>query len=148
MQRIEPTIGDIDLDVDPVAAQRASELARSRRTSRAIRDWFITLSLFAALIAICYGAASYAGVLPEQLRFGTPKLLARLLIPLGFAITLGSQAVGSLLLFRFGFERGALALLFPGYLLIGLKRSGIYWSIMGPWCAGLLLVVIGMILLG
>jgi hypothetical protein len=147
MQRIEPTIGTFSLEADPAADAQARAQARSKRLRHAIAHWSVTLLLFAGTIGACYAGASYAGILPEQLRLGTPSLLARLLIIAGFAIVFGSQIIGSLLLFRYSFERGALTLLFPGYLLIGLKRSGIYWQVMGPWCMGFLLVVVGTVLL-
>jgi len=147
VQRIEPTIGSLSLEEDPVADAQLRAQVRSKRLRHAVANWSATLLLLAGTTVLCYASASYAGVLPEQLRLGTPGLLARLSIIVGFAFFFGAQIIGSLLLFRYSFERGALTLLFPGYLLIGLKRSGIYWQVMGPWCFGVLLVVVGTILL-
>ncbi|MEO8670569.1 MAG: hypothetical protein ABI411_04580 [Tahibacter sp.] len=86
-------------------------------------------------------------MIPEQFKFGAPHLSARLLIVSGFAMMAGSQLSGSIMLFRSSFVRGALSLLVPGYFLVGLKRSGIYWTIIGPWSAGIAFIVIGTMLL-
>ena len=147
MQRIEPTISNLSLEADPVADAQLRAHLKSKRLRQAVAKWSGTLLLFAGTIVLCYAGATYAGILPEQLRLGTPGLVARLSIIAGFAFFFGAQIIGSLLLFRYSFERGALTLLFPGYLLIGLKRSGIYWQVMGPWCFGVVLVVVGTILL-
>jgi len=147
MNRIEPTIGTLDLASNPAADAKLLSRAKSRRVRAAIANWSITLLLLAALVAACYAGAVYAGIMPEQLKPGTPGLLARLFIVVGFFIFFGSQCIGALILFRYGFERGALALLLPGYIFIALKRSGIFWQVMGPWCAGLGLVVLGTLLL-
>jgi hypothetical protein len=147
MPRVEPTIGSFDLDYDDPSGDAARAAAKVRRTRRAFKAWSVTLLLFAVLFAVCYGAAWYGDVLPEQFKPGAPQLFARVLVIAGFAIVLGAQLIGSLALFGYGFVRGALALLVPGYVLIGLKRSGIYWQVMGPWCAGILMVVAGTLLL-
>jgi len=147
MARIEPTFSRNEFEANSAADAHVRALAKSRRIHKAVKDWRFTLLLLAGTVAICYASAVYSGILPEQFKLGAPLLLQRVLIILGFVVVLGSQFVGSIALFRFGFERGALALLLPGYLLIGLKRSGIFWQVMGPWCVGVLMVVLGTILL-
>jgi hypothetical protein len=147
MQRIEPTIRSFDLETDPIAEAERRSQAKSKRLRHAIVNWCVAVMLFGGTVALCYTAASYSGFLPEPLKLGTPSLLARLSIVVGFMFVFGAQIASSLLLFRYSFERGALTLLFPGYLLIGLKRSGIYWQVMGPWCFGFALVVVGTVLL-
>lgn len=146
MPRIEPTIGSFDLSYDP-ASDEARAAAKTRRARKAVKAWFLTVLLFAGLIAVCYGAAWYGGMLPEQFAPGAPQLLARFLVIAGFALVVGMQIAGSLVLFNYGFERGALAFLLPGYFMIALKRSGIYWQIMGPWCLGIVMIIAGTILL-
>ena len=147
MPRVEPTIGSFELDYEDPSTDAARAAAKVRRTRKSIKTWAVTLLLFAVLFTVCYGAAWYRGVLPEQFAPGAPQLLARVLVVAGFATILVAQLIGSLVLFAYGFERGALALLFPGYIFIGLKRSGIYWQVMGPWCAGIVMVIAGTILL-
>jgi hypothetical protein len=146
MERIEPTISTLDLAADPGADAKIRAQVNSRRLRSAFTGWAVTLLLFASVCALCYAGALYAGIIPEQFRPGTPALLARTSIVVGFAVLFGSHIAGSLVLFRYGFERGALALLLPGYLFIALKRSGIFWHVMGPWCIGLGLVVVGTVL--
>jgi hypothetical protein len=146
MERIEPTIGKIDLQ--PTGGKEVpSILQRSGNVQKALTDWFIIALLSAVVIALFYWVTLKTGLLPDQFQIGTPKLFERILILVGLTTTLGSQVIGSILLFRFSFERGALALLLPGYLPIALKRSGIFWAVMGPWCLGILLVVAATILL-
>ena len=107
----------------------------------------MTLLIIAGFGALCYGGALYAGIVPDQFKPGTPGLLARSLIVVGFAGLFGAQLAGSLALFRYGFVRAMVSLLLPGYLMIALVRSGIYWHVMGPWCAGLGLIIVGTVLL-
>lgn len=146
MPRIDPTIGSFDLSYDP-SSDEARAAAKARRSRKAVKAWIQTLLLFAVLIAVCYGAAWYGGVLPEQFQPGAPQLFARVLVVVGFALVIGMQIAGSLVLFNYGFVRGALAFLLPGYFMIALKRSGIYWQIMGPWCFGIVMIIAGTILL-
>jgi hypothetical protein len=147
MKRIEPTIGNLDLDSDPAAVKRVQIREKSSRQRSAIAHWSVTLLLLLGTVVLFYVGASYAGVLPEHFKFGAPFLVARLLIVAGFTVLFGSQLIGAFLLFRHSFQRGLSVVLFPGYLLIGLKRSGIYWQVMGPWCVGMALVVVGTMLL-
>ena len=146
MERIEPTIGSLELDTRS-SRNAAPVNRRQRRFFRTLIDWLITLGLAAVAIALFYWVMLRAGALPSQFQWGAPKLLERLLIVVGIAVTLGSQIIGSFILFRFGFERGALALLLPAYLPIALKRSGIFWQVMGPWCLGVVSIITGTILL-
>ncbi|MDE2257217.1 MAG: hypothetical protein KGK05_05580 [Xanthomonadaceae bacterium] len=146
MERIEPTIGS--LEIDPNSARDAAPTARRRkRLLRTLIDWLITLGLLAVAVALFYWVMLKAGALPNQFQLGAPKLFERLLIIVGIVVALGSQIIGSFALFRFGFERGALALLLPAYLPFALKRSGIFWAVMGPWCLGILFILAGTILL-
>jgi hypothetical protein len=146
MERIEPTIGSLELGARS-AQNAAPATRRQKRFFRTLIDWLITLGLLAVVVALFYWVMLRAGALPNQFQWGAPKLLERLLIVAGIAVTLGSQIIGSFILFRFGFERGALALLLPAYLPIALKRSGIFWQVMGPWCLGVVSIVAGTILL-
>jgi hypothetical protein len=146
MERIEPTIGKIDFQVSAEIGTSSAK-QRRRRIRQTLADWLVVALLAAIVFPLLYWVTSRSGLLPGQFQLGTPKLLERVLIVVGFGVVFGSQFIGSIFLFRFSFERGALALLLSGYLPIALKRSGIFWAIMGPWCIGILLVVVGTILL-
>lgn len=147
VKRIEPTIGTLDLASDPAADAEARARSKGLRVRRELAHLSLTLLLLAGVVALCYASALHAGIVPEQFRPGSPNLLARTLIVVGFATLFGAQLVGSLVLFRYGFLRATLSVIVPGYLVFALIRSGIYWQVMGPWCASLGLIVVGTVML-
>ncbi|QBB72182.1 hypothetical protein ELE36_18435 [Pseudolysobacter antarcticus] len=147
MQRIEPTFGSAEPEKDQVALTRARAIAKSRRTRKAILDWLVTVLIAFATIALCVACAWYAGVIPDQYKFGTPKLFERSIIVIGFIVVLGSQLVGSILMFNVSFVQGGLSLFVPGYIYIALRRNKLYVPVMGTWFVGLLAIVVGTILL-
>ncbi len=147
MQRIEPTFGSAESETDQAALARAREIAKSRRMRKAIFDWLVTLFIAFATIALCIACAWYAGVIPDQYKFGTPKLFERSIILIGFIVVVGSQLVGSILMFNVSFVQGGLSLFVPGYIYIALRRNKLYEPVMGTWFIGLLAIVAGTILL-
>src|SRR4051812_47212604 len=116
MQRIDPTIGDIDLNADPAAAAQVRALAKSRRTRTAIHDWLVTTLIFTALVVGCAWFASRAGLVPEQFKLGAPQLFQRLLIVGGLSVVFLAQLIGTVLLFRRSFLQGGLSIFVPGYI--------------------------------
>ena len=147
MQRIEPTFGSAGPETDQVALTRAREITKSRRMRKAIFDWVVTLLIAFATIALCITCAWYAVVIPDQYKFGMPKLFERSLIVIGFIVVVGSQLVGSILMFNVSFVQGGLSLFVPGYIYIALRRNKLYMPVMGAWFIGLLAIVAGTILL-
>src|SRR5262245_39069987 len=135
-QRIEPRIGNLDLDPDHVTAAPAKKVF----SPRDLKNLAFTVLLLTAIGVIAVLTASFAGLIPQQFSIGTPKLAARLIILVGIAVSTCAMLTGIFLLFMSSVERGLLALVFPPYLLIGLKRAGIFWHVMAPWSAGILLV--------
>jgi len=147
MQRIDPTIGNTDLDADPAAAAEALALAKSRRTRKAVQEWFVTTLMFSTLAVGGAWFASRAGLIPEQFKFGATQLFQRLLIVLGLFVAFLAQLIGTILLFRRSFVQGGLSLFVPGYIFFALKRNALYGPVIGTLCVGLLAVVAGTILL-
>jgi hypothetical protein len=143
--RIEPTLGDLELKVDPIQlaeTHRAQEKLKRRTT---LRDGFFTSLLYLAILAGCYWLALKIGLLPLA-----GDVVGRLTIPavmilIGFSLAIGAQGVGMVMLFRRSFIDGVLALLLPGYFLFALERNGLYRSIVGVWALGLLLIAAGTI---
>jgi len=73
--------------------------------------------------------------------------LGSVIVLVGMAVAFLAQIVGAGVAFRLSFINGLLSLVVPGYLLFTLKHSGAYWKIVGPWMAGLLGMVFGLLLL-
>jgi hypothetical protein len=68
-------------------------------------------------------------------------------ILIGMAVAFVAQIVGAIVVFRVSVLKGVLSLLVPGYILLVLKRQGLYKPIIGAWLAGLLGIVAGTIIL-
>ena len=146
MRRIEPTIGDTQLASDPESARQRRRRAHTQKRSSAF-DLLGTLVLCLLAVAACAAAATYAGLVPAQLQFGTPQLFERLCILLGLLVAVAAQTIGCILLFRRSFVQGGLSLFLPGYIFFALGRAGLYRPVIGTWCLGVLSIVAGTVML-
>ena len=70
-----------------------------------------------------------------------------MLIVGSFVLVLLAQLAGSIAAFRSGISDGILSLVVPGYVLLALKRSGLYWPVVGVWLAGVVGIATGTIAL-
>lgn len=68
-------------------------------------------------------------------------------ILIGMAVAFLAQILGAIVVFRVSVLKGVLSLLVPGYILVVLKRQGLYKPIVDAWLAGLLGIVAGTIIL-
>jgi len=66
---------------------------------------------------------------------------------IGIVLAIGAQLVGAAIAFRSSVLKGVLSLLVPGYILIVLRREGMYGKIVGSWVAGILGMVIATVIL-
>ncbi|MGB0132751.1 hypothetical protein [Dokdonella sp.] len=141
-KRLEPTIGHIDLKIDPDERAQAQSAARWRRFRRELVNWMLVISLFVLLVAGCVGAAVFFGVLQYPQDFTFVKLPGALILA-GFIVLYLAQITGAVLAFQSSLVSGCLSLLIPGYVFMILKREGSYWPIAGSWLLGVLLVSVG-----
>jgi hypothetical protein len=144
MTRIEPTLGNLDLTIDPAEQARAKSRARKRRIRDAVVGWSVVLILSAILLGGALAAAVIGGVLTFPDDFQWVNLPGRLIVS-GFALTFLSQIVASILAFRISFLAGGLSLLVPGYLFFCLRRRGSFWPVAGLWLLGVTMVTSGTI---
>ena len=141
-KRLEPTIGHIDLEVDPDERAQARSEARWRRFRRELVNWLLVISLAVLLLAGCVGAAVYFGALQYPQDFAFVPLPGALIV-VGIVVLYFAQITGAVLAFQAGWVAGWLSLLIPGYVFVCLKREGNYWPVAGGWLLGAVLIAIG-----
>lgn len=141
-KRLEPTIGHIELEVDPDERAQARSEARWRRFRRELVNWLLVICLAVLLLAGCIGAAVYFALLQYPQDFAFVKLPEALVL-VGFMILLFAQITGAVLAFQGGRVAGWLSLLIPGYVFVCLERNGNYWTVAGGWLLGVILVAFG-----
>lgn len=141
-KRLEPTIGHIELEIDPALREQARSVARWRRFRRELVNWLLVISLFVLLLVGCIGATVYFDLLQYPQDFVLVKLPSALIIG-GFVVLYFAQITGAVLAFQTGWIAGCLSLVVPGYVLICLKREGSYWPVAGGWLLGVLLIALG-----
>jgi hypothetical protein len=142
IKRLEPTIGHIDLEIDPAERALARSAARWRRFRRELVNWLLVISLSVLLVAGCVGAAVFFGALQYPQDFAFVKLPGTLIL-VGFVVLYLAQITGAILAFQSSRVAGCLSLLIPGYVFMILEREGSYWPVAGSWLLGVLLVVAG-----
>lgn len=145
-RRLEPTIGRIDLEIDPQERAQARSAARWRRFRRELVNWLLVVSLFALLVAGCVGAAVFFGLLKYPDDFTLVSLPIALIIG-GIAVYCLALITGVILAFQMSLVAGWLSLLVPGYLFFRLKRDGSYWPVAGGLLLGAILAFLGLWLL-
>lgn len=141
-KRLEPTIGHINLKIDPVEREQARSAARWRRFRRELVNWLLVISLFVLLLAGCVGAAVFFGALQYPDDFTFVRLPGALIL-VGFIVLAFAQITGAVLAFQVSLVAGWLSLLIPGYVFLCLKREGGYWPVVGGWLLGVILVATG-----
>ena len=75
------------------------------------------------------------------------ELVGKFFIFGGFAIAALAQVIGAILVFRFSILDGFLTLIVPGYIIVAIKKAGVYKLVVGSWLVGVVLSVIGVVLL-
>jgi hypothetical protein len=146
MKRIEPTLGSLDLTIDPAEQERAILRARKRRFRSAVVSWSVVFLLTATLLGGALAAAISGGALVYPDDFQWVNLPGKLVV-VGFALAFLTQIVAAILAFRVSFLAGALSLLVPGYLFFCLRRQGDFWPLAAVWLLGLAMVTTGTMLL-
>lgn len=141
-KRLEPTIGHIELEIDPAVREQARSAARWRRFRRELVNWLLVVSLAVLLIGGCVAAAVYFGWLQYPQDFTLVKLSAVLLVG-GFSLLCFAQITGAVLAFQTSLVAGWLSLLIPGYVFLCLKREGSYWTVAGGWLLGASIIALG-----
>lgn len=145
-KRLEPTIGHIDLEIDPAEREQARSAARWKKFRRELVNWSLVISLFALLLGGCIGAAVYFGALQYPEDFTFVRLPGAMILG-GFVVMYLAQISGAVLAFQAGLVAGWLSLLIPGYVFVCLRREGSYWTVVGGWLLGASLIAAGVWLL-
>ncbi len=146
LRRIEPTIGRIDLAVDPADRQRARSAARIKRFYRELLNWLVVLGLLILLVGGSVVAAVFLGALHYPDDFQWTDFPAKLIVG-GILLGYVAQIVGALLAFRISLAAGGLSLLVPGYVFYCLRREEVLWPVVAVWLLGAALIVVGIFLL-
>jgi len=89
-----------------------------------------------------YTKALYAPI--QELKM---ELVGKFFLFLGFAIAALAQFVGAILVFRFSILNGILSLIVPGYIIVAIKKVGLYKLVVGSWLVGVVLSIIGVVML-
>src|SRR4029079_13677899 len=110
VQRVEPVIGSLDLEVSAEAKQQARSAARKRRVLHELRNW----STIFGLLGLFVGGGTYYAVQTGGVAYAIHDHTAKCVV-LGFFVLYFSQLAGAILVFRLGFVAGALSFLVPGY---------------------------------
>ena len=145
-KRLEPTIGHIDLEIDPEEREQARSAARWKNFRRELVNWLLVVSMFVLLLVGCVGATVYFGVLKYPQDFAFVKLPSALIM-VGVGIAAFAQITCAVLAFQASRAAGWLSLLVPGYVLVCVKREGSYWPVAAGWLLGAILIVLGIWLL-
>ncbi|MEZ5460272.1 hypothetical protein [Dokdonella sp.] len=145
-KRLEPSIGHIELEIDPAVRAQARSAARWRRFRRELVNWLLVICLFLLLVAGCVGAAVYFGQLQYPEDFASMNLPSVMILG-GIAVYCLALLTGAVLAFQTSLVAGWLSLLVPGYLFYCLKRDGSYWPVVGGLLLGATLALVGLWLL-